>query len=89
MQVFDQLPAELLQGSGLQVATELEQGDKDYRDIVFALANENVELADKLIRRHYLQLVLNHRRENWWNNLFGREVKPLAIPATELQLPNQ
>ena len=89
MEVFDQLPVELLQGSGLMMTTELEQGDLRYREIVFALANENSNLAEKLLRRHYLQLVLDHRRENWWKSVFGMEVQPLIISASEIQFPSE
>jgi len=88
MGVFDQLPVELLQESGLMM-TELEQGDMRYREIVFELAKENPNLAEKLLRRHYLQLVLNHRRENWWKSAFGMAVQPLTIAASEIQLPTE
>lgn len=89
MEVFDQLPDELLPDADILIMTELERGDKEYREIVFNLANETPPLAEKLLRRHYLQLVLNHRRQNWWNNVFGREVQPLSIPASEIQFPSK
>ena len=88
MEAFDHLAAELLQESGLMM-TELEQEDMRYREIVFEVAKENPNLAEKLLRRHYLQLVLNHRRENWWKSAFGMEVQPLTITASEIQFPSK
>jgi len=89
MKIFDQLPAELLQEPGLMMTTELEQGDMRYREIVFELAKESPNLAEKLLRRHYLQLVLNHRRVNWWKITFGMEVRPLTMSASEIQFPSE
>jgi len=66
--------------------TELQRGREEYPNIVFDLAKDRPQLAEKLVRRYFLNLALQHRKKHWWSNLFGREVAPMPIPNSVIRL---
>jgi len=66
--------------------TDLQQGREEYRNIVFDLAKDQPQLAEKLVRRYFLNLALQHKKKYWWSNLFGYEVAPMPIPNSVIRL---
>ncbi len=66
--------------------TELQSGREAYQNIVFDLAKDQPQLAEKLVRRYFLDLALQHKKKYWWSNFFGREVELMAIPTSAVRL---
>lgn len=66
--------------------TDLQQHDREFEELVFEIAKNDPELAEKLVRRYFLELNLEHRKKNWWKNLFGQEVEEIEIPTSIVRL---
>ena len=73
-------------GTDALMMTELQRGYEEYQNIVFDLAKDRPQLAEKLVRRYFLNLALQHKKKYWWDSLFGREVESMPIPASAVRL---
>ncbi|MCH7817099.1 MAG: hypothetical protein IIC60_11075 [Proteobacteria bacterium] len=72
--------------SEVSLLTDLQRHREEYEKIVFDLARDNPQLAEKLVRRYYLHLAFQHKKEHWWSNFFGRDVESIAIPTSTVRL---
>ena len=66
--------------------TELQHHQNEFEQIVFSLAQDNNQLAEQLVRRYYLELALEHKKKNWWNYFFRKEVEEIQFPTSLVRL---
>ena len=72
--------------TGALLMTELERHRGEYERMVFDLAMADRQLAEKLVKRYYLELSLTHRKNNWWKYFFKQEIEEIEIPTSLVRL---
>jgi hypothetical protein len=68
------------------LVTELQRHQEEFEQLVFSLAQNDNQLAEKLVRRYYLELALEHRKKNWWKYFFRRDVEEIELPTSLIRL---